>query len=238
MISPWSMSGWAKTASSLPCRRPGIYDKGESRCGGIEVTINRPKDFGLPKKLAAFPQYRRRMVAMIETFMAAWQAADQCRLPNAVLEELQAPVSRDNTRLPGISLTNRRLMTVLGVTVEMAKQPNGFTIAELYPQVLERLNDDSYTKSQLHYDLRKLKVKEIVEKVPNHHRYRFSKNGVQKAVGLLVFRNEILQPVLSLSHLTSQRGPKPTLSPRDQLYRNIQFNLEALCIEYGLKPQR
>jgi hypothetical protein len=217
--------------------RVKIYDKGESRRGGIEVTINRPKELRLLKSLAAFPQYRRRMENMIRTFMDVWQAADQCRLPSERLEELQAPVIKDNTRLPGISLTNRRLMAVLGVTIEMAKRPNGFASAELYAQVVDRLQNHAYTKSQLNYDLRKLKAKEIIEKVPASHRYKFSKNGIQMAVGLLVFRNEILQPVLSASHLTSKRGPRPKLSARDQLYRNIQINLEALCIEYGLKPR-
>ena len=213
-----------------------IYDKGE-RVLRVEATINRPKELGLPKSLAAFPQYRRRMENMIRTFMDVWQAADQCRLSSDRLEELQAPVIKDNTRLPGISLTNRRLMTVLGVTVELAKQPNGFASSELYARVVDRLQEHSYTKSRLSYDLRKLKAKEILEKVPASHRYKFSKNGIQQAVGLLVFRNEILQPILSANYLTKKRGPKPQLSPRDQLYRNIQINLEALCIEYGLKPR-
>jgi len=213
-----------------------IYDKGE-RVLRVEVTINRPRELGLPKSFSAFPQYRRRMEDMIKNFMNVWQAADQCRLPSERLEELQAPVIKDNTRLPGISLTNRRLMTVLGVTIEMAKQPNGFASAELYAQVVDRLQNQAYTKSQLSYDLRKLKAKEIIEKVPASHRYKFSKNGIQKAVGLLVFRNEIIQPVLAATYLTKKRGPKPRLSPRDQLYRNIQINLEALCIEYGLKPR-
>jgi len=213
-----------------------IYDKGE-RVLRVEVTINRPKELGLLKSLAAFPQYRRQMEQMIKRFMEAWQAADQCHLSGEVLEELQAPVLNDHMRLPGISLTHRRLMTVLEVTTERAKQPNGFRLAELYPQVVERLHDQAFTKSQLGYDLRKLKAKEIIEKVPASHRYRFSKNGIQKAVGLLIWRKEILQPILSASFLTSRRGPKPKLSARDQLYRDIQIKLEALCCEYGLKPR-
>jgi hypothetical protein len=214
--------------------RVKIYDKGE-RVLRVEATINQPKALGLKKNLSALSQYRHRMEQMINTFMDTWQAADQCRLTSEALEELQAPVIKDKTRLPGINLTNRRLMTVIRTTVEMAKNPEGFTLAELYPKVVERLHSDNYTKSRLTYDLRKLKIKEIIEKIPRKQRYRFTKNGIQKAVGILVFRDEILQPVLSGKHTARKRGPKPRLSHRDQLYRNIQLNLEALCVDYGLK---
>jgi len=211
-----------------------IYDKGD-RVLRVEVTINQPKALGLKKSLAALPDYRRRMQKMIETFLEVWQAADQCRLTAEALEDLQAPVIQDAMRLPGISLTNRRLLTVLSTSVELAKQPNGFAIAEFYPQVVDRLKDESYTKSQLTYDLRKLRAKAIIEKVPNRLRYRFTKNGIRQAVGLLVWRNEIIQPVLSQASLAKKPGRPPQLSYRDQLYRNLQIDLEALCIDYGLK---
>lgn len=211
-----------------------IYDKGDCVLR-IEITINLPKALGLKKSLSALPYYRRRMESMINTFLETWQAADQCRLPGEALEDLQAPVIKDNIRLPGITLTNRRLMAVTSAAVELAKQPDGFTAAELYAQVVDRVKDQTYTKPQLTYDLRKLKAKELIEKIPQRQRYRFTFSGLQKAVGLLVFRNEILQPVLSNVHLVKKPGPKPRLSYRDQLYRNIQINLEALCVDYGLK---
>ena len=211
-----------------------IYDKGD-RVLRIEVTINQPKALGSKKSLPNLPHYRRRMETMINTFVDTWQAADQCRLPGEALEDLQAPVVTDKMRIPGITLTNRRLMTVLSTAVEMAKQPDGFIAAELYPRVIDGLGDETYTKSQLTYDLRKLKAKGLIEKIPNRQRYRFPFSGLQKAVGLLVFRKEILQPILSTVHLTKKPGPKPRLSYRDQLYRNIQINLEALCVDYGLK---
>jgi hypothetical protein len=211
-----------------------LYDKGE-RVLRVEVTINLPKALGLKKSLSELPQYRRRMESMITNLLNTLKAADQCRLPGEVLEELQAPVITEKLRLPGISLTHRRVMTVLSCAVELAKNPLGFTLAELYPHVVERLAVEGYTKSQLTYDLRKLRGKELLEKIPEHQRYRFSSEGLQKAVGLLVFRDEILRPVLSNAHLAGKRGPKPKLSPREQLVFDIQLKLEALCLEYGLK---
>ena len=211
------------------------YDKGE-RVLRTEVTINHPRALGLKKSLSALPQYRRRMESMITTYHNTLQAAEQCHLPHDVLEDLQAPVRRDKTRLPGITLTNRRLMTVLATAVELAKQPQGFTAAELYAKMGECFKNESYTKSQLTYDLRKLKAKTIIQKIPGRQRYHFTFVGLQKAVGLLVFRGEILQPVLALPRLDKKPGPKPKLDHRHQLYRNIQLNLEALCLDYGLKP--
>lgn len=209
------------------------YDKGDHVLR-TEVTLNCPKTLGLKKSLSALPLYRRRMEDMITAYHNTLQATDQCRLPGEALEELQAPTVQNKIRIPGISLTHQRLLTVLATAFESAKYPDGFTAAALYAQVIERLQQP-YTKSQLSYDLRKLKAKMILEKITGRQRYRFTTDGLSKAVGLMVFRNEILQPVLSHRHLAKLPGRPRHLSPVDQLYRNIQINLEALCQEYGLK---
>jgi len=214
--------------------RVKTYDKGE-RVLRTEVTINHPRVLGLKKSLSALPKYRQRMEQMITAYHNTLQAADQCRLPHEALESLQAPTIQSNIRIPGIQLTHRRLMTVLGTAVALAKQPDGFTAAELYAQVIERLPAQTYTKSQLSYDLRKLKAKGLIEKISRRQQYRFPTTGLQKAVGLLIFRDEILQPVLATAPITSTSRPIQELGYREQLYRNIQINLEALCVDYGLK---
>lgn len=210
------------------------YDKG-ARVLRTEVTINYARGLGLKKSLSAWPKYRRRMTQMITTFHNTLHAAAQCRLPSTVLEELQAPTFQPHTRIPGIQLTHQRVMTVLQSAVELAKRPEGFTAAELYAQVCARLPEPAYTKSQLTYDRRKLKAKTILVKITGRQRYRFTSEGLQTAVGLLVFRDEILAPVLGLAHIDKKRGPKPRLNERDQHYREIQLHLEALCVGYGLK---
>ena len=211
------------------------YDKGE-RVLRTEVTINHARALGLKKSLSAWPEYRRRMEQMITTYHNTLEAADQCRLPSNVLADLQAPTRHNQTRIPGIQLTHHRVMTVLQTTVELAKQPLGFTAAELYAQLVQRMKTETYTKSQLTYDLRKLKAKTIIEKIPGRQRYRFTTEGLRKAVGLSVFRDEILEPVLASVYIDRKRGPKPKLNERDQLYRDIQIRLETLCSHYGLKP--
>jgi len=210
------------------------YDKGE-RVLRTEVTINHARSLGLKKSLSAWPKYGARMVQMITAFHNTLEAAAQCRLPSTVLEDLQAPTMQHGTRIPGISLTHQRVMTVLRTAVELAKRPNGFTAAELYAQVRDRIPDQAYTKSQLTYDLRKLKAKTLLVKIKGRQRYCFTSEGLQTAVGLLVFREEILAPVLALAHIDKKRGPKPRLNERDQHYREIQLHLEALCVGYGLK---
>jgi hypothetical protein len=210
------------------------YDKGE-RVLRTEVTFNNPRALGLKKSLSAWPKYRQRMAQMITTYHNTLQAANQCRLPREILEQLQAPTIQNHIRIPGIQLTHHRVMMVLRTAVELAKRPDGFTAAELYAQVRARLQDQEYTKSQLGYDLRKIKVKAIIKKITGRQRYRFTNEGLKTAVGLIVFRDEILEPVLASAHIDRKRGPKPRLNYRDQLYRNLQINLEALCVDYGLK---
>jgi hypothetical protein len=182
------------------------YDKGD-RVLRTEVTINHARALGLKKSLSALPKYRHRMEQMVAAYHNTLQAADQCRLPSDVLENLQAPTIQNHLRIPGIQLTHRRVMTVLRTAVELAKQPDGFTAAELYAQVVERLQMPAYTKSQLAYDLRTLKAKVIIAKIAGRQRYRFTTDGLRSAVGLIVFREEMLAPVLAAALLDKKRGP-------------------------------
>ena len=96
--------------------------------------------------------------------------------------------------------------------------------------------------SQPQIDPQQMDPREILEQlqaptIQNHIRipgihltHRRVMTVLRTAVGLLVFRDEILEPVLAAAHIDKKRGPKPKLNYRDQLYRNIQINLEALCV--------
>jgi hypothetical protein len=56
---------------------------------------------------------------------------------------------------------------------------NTFTTPELYPYVLAALQTSAaqYSLASLRYDLRKLRVKGLVEKLPKSRRYRLCPQG-------------------------------------------------------------
>ncbi len=84
-----------------------------------------------------------------------------------------------------------------------------FTTAELYPHTLAALglSAEQYSLASLRYDLRKLRVKGLVEKLPKSRRYRLSSQGYSICLLFLKLFERIY--ARSLPACFSPTGPTP-----------------------------
>jgi len=109
-----------------------------------------------------------------------------------------------------------RLMEVL------LQKANGelrtWTAAKLHRAFLDQfsIKPSDYTLHQLRYDLRKLRVHGLIERIPHIYFYRFSSAGLQQALLLVQFHRRIYGPLASglLYH-----RPNPQHSPDSQFER-------------------
>jgi hypothetical protein len=82
---------------------------------------------------------------------------------------------------------------------------NTFTTAELYPYVLAALemSADQYSLASLRYDLRKLRAKDLVEKLPKSRRYRLRPQGYSICLVFLKLFERVYSPLTAAySNLT------------------------------------
>ena len=83
-------------------------------------------------------------------------------------------------RIPGLKLDHPRQLALMHALICFAHIAAGtFTTAELYRYVLAALemSADQYSLASLRYDLRKLRAKDLVEKLPKSRRYRLRPQG-------------------------------------------------------------
>jgi hypothetical protein len=79
-----------------------------------------------------------------------------------------------------------------------------------------------YGAQRAAYDLRKLRGKEVVERVGRMRRYRVKPAGVRVLAGLLILREKAIKPVLAeVQHPKRGRPPK-TVALLDLLDQNLQ----------------
>ena len=115
-----------------------------------------------------------------------------------VLARLAKPVVQGKTKVAGIKLENTRLMRLLELLMQGAGGHfRKWTTAQLHQAVLDayELKPKDYTLNQLRYDLRKLRLHGLIERVPKSYAYRFTDKGTKLSILLVQLRKRLYSPV-------------------------------------------
>jgi hypothetical protein len=117
---------------------------------------------------------------------------------------------------------------------------NTFTTPEIYADTLSALerSPKQYNLASLRYDLSKLRVKGLVEKIPKSRRYRLHPEGYSICLVFLKLFERIYAP-LTAGLLKPFAGDSKLQSPRrsqlDRLYQRVVDDLNKLMVAVGLK---
>jgi hypothetical protein len=163
-----------------------------------EIVCNNLKDFGLKKTLPHWEPVRERFQHITDCF-----AQTQAQLLNVhgqfdVLARLAKPVIQGKTKVAGIKLENTRLMRLLELLMQGAGGHfRKWTTAQLHAAVLDTYNvkPKDYTLTQLRYDVRKLRLHGLIERVPKTYAYRFTPKGTKLSILLVQMRKRIYGPL-------------------------------------------
>lgn len=205
-----------------------IYDKG-GRLLRIEVVVNNVEELRCGKRLEKLPPMLEQLERMVVDFLAAVQAAHLSYLDGGVLDRLPTPSIRGTQRLAGVDLQKPRMRAVVQATVALSPQPGGFTAAQLAERVREQQGSALayYSARRAAYDLRKLRGKEVVQRLGPTRRYQVQPAGVRVLAGLLILREKVIKPVLAGVHHPKRGRPPKTVAPLDCHYQNLQKEMLA-----------
>jgi hypothetical protein len=199
-----------------------------------EVCANNTHDLGVNKAIENLPSLRQRLLQLIAQFQQAQVAVLNTTCGRGELTALAKPGKVNDSSTPGIKLENERLMALLHALPQLAHHPEGFRTADVRPLVRQSIATD-YATSQANYDLRKLRGKDLLQRVGKTHRYRFTPHGLRITVLLNKLREQLLDPPLA----TIQRPeglPEPghPISAPDSIYFRIAGGLFDLCDHLAL----
>src|SRR6516164_8666484 len=132
------------------------------------------------------------------------ECIDQCFIADSMLEDLPAPSSVGKTKVGGIDLNKARMRWVVEALIALCVSPSaqGFTASELARQVrlLSNQAESEYGPRRAAYDLKKLRAKDIVQRIGQTRRYQSSASGLRAMVALVVLRNKVIKPLLAAAH--------------------------------------
>jgi hypothetical protein len=191
----------------------------EGRALRTETTINDTRDFGIGKRLRNLPALReigffanRRLLGVQRLDHDPIHAA-------AALTAVTEPVTTTTgTRVPGLRLGHQRSHAILTALLMFRLQPDGFTNRDLRALTaqLRGLPDDGISTGQMTYDLRRLRLHGLIERVPHSHRYHLTDTGLPIATFLTHVHDRFLPTGLADITDTTSTGPLRAAAHRYQ----------------------
>jgi len=206
----------------------------EGRALRVETTINNPAHFECRKTLNAenWRTLRRVGQGVNARFLTALGegAGD---LPDAsTLHAVVLPSIHNGQRAPGLRFGDPRVMALLASICSFEHVTGGLTNKGLREHMAD-LYDPGYTSRQATYDLRRLRLKGLIERVPGTHTYLITPHGRSIATFFTRLSVRVVVPgLIALDEAT--RPPRKAPSSLRTAWRTYDAELRTLIAKAGL----
>ncbi|HYA51588.1 MAG TPA: hypothetical protein VEG33_10495 [Streptosporangiaceae bacterium] len=198
-----------------------------------ETTINDARDFGIGKRLTNLPALRQIGFTANRRLLAAQTLSHDPIAGAGALAQVTSPViTPAGTRVAGMRFTDPRVQALLSVLCIFRLLPHGFTNAVLRRHLAPLLGTDPQlmTSGQITYDLRRLRMHGLIERIPGTFRYQVTDTGLRTARYLTRVHDRLLRT--GLAGITDPDPPTPTaLRAADRAY---QAAIDDLARQAGL----
>ena len=198
-----------------------------------ETTVNDARDFGIGKRLTNPPALRQAGFSANRRLLAVQTLSHDPITGAGALAQVTDPVTTETgTRVAGLRLTDPRSLALLHVLCVFRLLPDGFTNAALRHHLAPLLGKtpDLMTSGQITYDLRRLRLHGLIERIPHTFRYQVTATGMRSAQFLTRVHDRFLRT--GLAQITDPSPPAPTaLRAADRAY---QAAIDDLARQAGL----
>jgi hypothetical protein len=168
----------------------------EGRALRTEMMFNNTQDFGLTRGLKNFGtlfdlgrQYNNRL---LEQEMLS----QDCFLPLQTIQALGQSTTENGQRASALRFADRRVMALLSALAGQSYIPTPLGNHSLRPIVAQLLGA-SYSTAQMTYDLRRLRLKKLIERIGNSYRYCLTDLGIKVVTFFTKLYQRLFRPGLA-----------------------------------------
>lgn len=180
----------------------------EGRALRTETTINDTKDFAIGKRLKNLPALRKVGFQANRRLQDVQRISHDCWLGEDVFRGIHQPVAVGGQRAAALRFGDSRVLALLSCLVLFRLLPRGFTNRDIRNHIAP-IFGKSLNSAQMSYDLRRLRLHGLVERMPKTHRYRVTDLGFRAALFLSRSYSRLLRPGLA-SLAPGHQPPAPT----------------------------
>ena len=172
----------------------------EGRALRVETTINDTRDFRIGKRLKNLPQLRKIGFAANRRLLDVQRISHDCAVGEDAWNAVVRPVRVGDQRASALRFDDPRSQALFAAMLLFVFQVEGFASKQLRGPLAQLLGLDpaSITQNRMTYDLRRLRLHGIIERIPRTHRYRLTPFGLRTSMFLSRTWCRLLRPGLSL----------------------------------------
>jgi hypothetical protein len=177
------------------------YHKAAKRRAGLrtETTINNAYDFGVGRRLCNLPALRQIGFGANRRILELEKLTHDCSIGQQSFQQLQQPADIEGQRVSALRFGDPRVQALFAVLVIFSLQPQGFRNRELRPLLAQALGLDNQqiTQGKMSYDLRRLRLHGLIQRIAGTHRYELTAIGRRTALFYSRAFNRVVRPGLS-----------------------------------------
>ena len=184
-------------------RVPGVSQAGVR----TETTINNPRDFYLGKRLNNLPALRQVGFHANRRLLEVERLSHDCAVGEQTLHQLNRPLEINGQRTSALRTTDLRVLALWHILVLFRLLPSGFSNGDLRKQVagLTGQLPTTITPGRMTYDLRRLRLHGIIQRIPKTHRYSVTPFGLRVALFFTRAHARLYRP--SITQFNSKAPP-------------------------------
>jgi hypothetical protein len=196
----------------------------ESRALRTETTINNTYDFGVGRRLHNLPKLREIGFAANRRLLDVERLSHDCILSEDTFRAIDRPVTAGHQRASGLRFADPRTHALLHALILFRQLAQGFRAADLRQHLAALAGCDpaSISQSAVTYQLRRLRLHGLIERVPSSFRYRVTDFGFRVALFFTRTYNRLLRPGLAAALPALRAMTTPLKRAFDAL--NTQFD--------------
>ncbi len=195
----------------------------EGRAVRTETTINDTGDVGIGRRLCNLPALAAVGFTANRRLLDAERLSCDPTVGAQAFAAVTTPAVVDGQRASALPFDSRRTQALLAVLALFVLSPDGFRNRDLRAHLAPLLGCDPslITQGRMSYDLRRLRLHRLIERIPGSHRYRVTDDGLRYAVFLTRVHTRLLQPGLAALFDPAPPAPTPLRGAADALTRAI-----------------
>ena len=188
----------------------------DQRALRTETTINNPRDVHVNKAVPNLSHLRDLGDQINRKLLEVERVSHQCVLTQDALDRLQHPTIERGQRVSALRFGDPRVMALFQAITGFTHLPHGFRNRDLRAPVAALLGRP-YSAAQMTYDLRRLRLKGLIHRIPATHRYTTTTYGLKVAFFYAKLYLRILRPEWAALLPTNDPAPHPLRAALDAL---------------------
>ena len=193
----------------------------EGRALRTETTINDTRDFAIGRRLKNLPDLRRVGFDANRRLLDVRLLSHDATLGEDEFHRVVSPTEVDGQHASALRFEDSRVQALMACTLLFVPPLPGFSSKDLHEPLagLLGLAPEHLTAGRMTYDLRRLRLHGLIERIPKTHRYRLTQTGLHVAIFFNRVYARLLRP--GLAALSPQAPPTPISTAFHRLQREI-----------------